>query len=620
MSIKRKPCKKRVKATIPKINNIGDLIAMSKSRIKYPNINMEMLWRIEPILVDINEMIGMDRLKESLVYQILFFLQDFIDTNDNFLHTLIVGEPGTGKCLGENTQVKMSDFTYANSQDIKAGDCLLGWDSTPRTVLSTCKGFGKLYDIILYDNGVIYHQFTVNSSHILSLINDNSEEKVELSVVQYLELKNPSVMRAYRVPIKKTNPIDLDFHIDHHTMGYILATISKQVDGWYIYNYDQIEMRQRLFQNNIIDDNETVLTVFFDVYKDDILSNIIPQDYLHGTQEELLELLEGLVLGFDSLVIYKNVSNPLIHQIVTLCDSLCIDYSYSKSSTNFTVNSKDTAEEYIKLNIRSLVPNQYLKYKFTIKEIDAGPYYGFELDGDKHFLLEHNIVTHNTTIAKHIGEMYKALGILSPTAVFKIGKRDDFIAEYLGQTAVKTRALLESCLGGVLFIDEAYSLGSGDRNKDSYSKEAVDTLTAFLSENNDRFCCIIAGYDDDIRNCLFNINKGLERRFQWVHHIDQYSPKDLAKIFFKIVDEMEWKTDITEEFMTNLVATNKSLFKNNGGDMCNIVIKCKMSHAKRVFNTEETKYIITQEDVMEALKLYQDMSIKDDQYWTTMFV
>ena len=93
--------------------------------------------------------------------------------------------------------------------------------------------------------------------------------------------------------------------------------------------------------------------------------------------------------------------------------------------------------------------------------------------------------------------------------IFKIAKREDFVGEYLGQTAIKTKKLLKSCLGGVLFIDEAYALGPGQKDRDSFSKEAIDTLNAFLSENKDNFCCIIAGYENDIKmkiSFLFSIS------------------------------------------------------------------------------------------------------------------
>jgi SpoVK/Ycf46/Vps4 family AAA+-type ATPase len=149
-----------------------------------------------------------------------------------------------------------------------------------------------------------------------------------------------------------------------------------------------------------------------------------------------------------------------------------------------------------------------------------------------------------TSVAEIIGNIYRRIGILSQNGSFTIAKREDFIAPYLGQTAIKTRVLLESCIGGVLFIDEAYSLGSGQQDKDSFSKEAIDTLNAFLSEHKKDFCCIIAGYAEEIQKCFFQVNMGLTRRFPWVHRIDPYSSLELALIFRKKVKEVGWEMNV----------------------------------------------------------------------------
>jgi len=109
--------------------------------------------------------------------------------------------------------------------------------------------------------------------------------------------------------------------------------------------------------------------------------------------------------------------------------------------------------------------------------------------------------TGKTTVAKILGDLYKNLGILNyeEKSTFRIARRDDLIGKYLGHTAIKTRQLLESCIGGVLLIDEAYSLGPGQQDRDSFSKEAIDTINEFLSEHKHDFCCIIAGYEEQIK-------------------------------------------------------------------------------------------------------------------------
>lgn len=222
--------------------------------------------------------------------------------------------------------------------------------------------------------------------------------------------------------------------------------------------------------------------------------------------------------------------------------------------------------------------------------------------------------TGKTTVAKIIGQIYKGLGILSPTSTFKIAYRDDFIAGYLGQTAIKTRKLLKSCIGGILFIDEVYSLAPRQSDKDSFSKEALDTLTAFLSEHKNDFCCIAAGYENDIKECFFSMNQGLERRFPWIHRIEEYTSTDLCDIFMKMIKDLKWDTAFSKEFMVKSLEEHKDLFKNAGGDIETFISKCKMLHSKRVFSLgQEHKFVFTEEDIKNTLKYIIQTKPKEEE-------
>lgn len=203
-----------------------------------------------------------------------------------------------------------------------------------------------------------------------------------------------------------------------------------------------------------------------------------------------------------------------------------------------------------------------------------------------------------STVAKIIGRIYQAMGILSQDGPFKTAYRDDFIAEYVGHTAIKTRKLLKSCLGGVLFIDEVYSLSPGDKDKDTFAQEALDTLTAFLSEHKNDFCCIAAGYENDIYNRFFRGNDGLERRFTHSHRIEEYTPKELGLIFYKKVNDIKWDVSFNIDFISKIIKDNKKFFKYAGGDIETFIGKCKMVHAKRIFNMEQKhRFIITNKDI-----------------------
>lgn len=213
--------------------------------------------------------------------------------------------------------------------------------------------------------------------------------------------------------------------------------------------------------------------------------------------------------------------------------------------------------------------------------------------------------TGKTEIAKIMGEIYSKMGVLSKGA-FKKVTRSDLIAGYLGQTALKTTRVIEECLGGVLFIDEAYALGSTDK-KDSFSKECIDTLCEALSNHKENLMVIIAGYETELNECFFSNNQGLNSRFTWRFKTDDYTTKDLCEIFIKMIKDVDWKID--EKIITPAWFEKKmEYFKYFGRDMETLLSKVKIAHSKRVFSLAETegcmKKVITAKDLDNGFELY----------------
>ena len=208
-----------------------------------------------------------------------------------------------------------------------------------------------------------------------------------------------------------------------------------------------------------------------------------------------------------------------------------------------------------------------------------------------------------TTVGKILAEIYCSMGFLK-TDHFRVVSRADFVAGYLGQTALKTEKLLRNSLGGVLFIDEAYSLGTMDKHDDSFSKECIDTINKFLSENTKNFIMIIAGYKEDLEHSFFSANEGLRRRFPWVYDIKNYTPKNLKDIFMYQVRKTGWDFDdtVTDEFIERVF--NENLFNNNGGDTLILFDKAKICHSRRVFGKhKKTKKILNSVDIENGLEL-----------------
>jgi SpoVK/Ycf46/Vps4 family AAA+-type ATPase len=211
--------------------------------------------------------------------------------------------------------------------------------------------------------------------------------------------------------------------------------------------------------------------------------------------------------------------------------------------------------------------------------------------------------TGKTEVAKIIGAIFSKLGILTK-GTFKKVTRSDLIAGYLGQTALKTRDVIKECLGGVLFIDEAYALGNEEK-RDSFSKECIDTLCEAASDNKDNLMIIIAGYEEELNNCFFSYNPGLQSRFTWRFKTNEYTGLDLYNIFLKKVQDGEWSLAENSDINEKWFEKNKDKFKGFGRDIETLFAKTKIAHSRRVFCLEEgKKKKITLQDLDKGLEVF----------------
>ena len=135
--------------------------------------------------------------------------------------------------------------------------------------------------------------------------------------------------------------------------------------------------------------------------------------------------------------------------------------------------------------------------------------------------------TGKTTIARLMARVYHSLGILSRGQLVE-ADRSGLVAGYVGQTAIKTRKVIDSALGGVLFIDEAYALNGGGAN--DFGQEAIDTLLKAMEDHRDDLVVIVAGYDG-LMDAFIRSNPGLESRFNRFLHFADYTEEELLAIF-----------------------------------------------------------------------------------------
>lgn len=221
-----------------------------------------------------------------------------------------------------------------------------------------------------------------------------------------------------------------------------------------------------------------------------------------------------------------------------------------------------------------------------------------------HMVFNGNPGTGKTTVARIIGKIFSEEKILSDKENFVEAQRNDLIGEYVGQTAPKTQRVINKALGGVLFIDEAYSIASyiSDEAGRDYGAECIATLLKGMEDHRDELCVIFAGYTDEMERML-NVNPGFESRIQFVINFPDYTAEELYMIFKGLCKKEEYKiaSNIKKHLVEYFEIAKKSKNFSNARFVRSLFEKMKIEQANRIINKKENRNLVKLEDVLKAI-------------------
>ncbi len=555
---------------------------------------------LEEILKELDSLIGLGKIKHKVREYVdyLSFLQlrkekGFEDEEEVVLHSVFTGNPGTGK----TTVVKLLGRIYnalgllskGHVHAVESTDLVSGYvrqsGKDTKEIIEKARG-----GILFIDEAYMLFKAGATTDFgmeaIAALITEMSDGKGDIAIMMAGYPKEMEEMLKSNPGLKSR--IRNYFHFDDYSPDELLeiaqfaaekrkvefspAALEKArkiiTDG---YRLRDLSFGNARFVNSIVDEAKMNLGI-----------RMVKEKKQHQITKKMLSLLEAEDIEDIN---EQQKKDKLV---------LKIDEDLLKSAME-ELNSL-TGLENIKQEVNDLV-----KLTRYYKEMNRDILNAFSM----HSIFTGNPGTGKTTVARIMGKIFKSLGLLERGHLIE-ADGSDLIAGFLGQSALKTKELIEKAMGGILFVDEAYAITEGYHNE--FGKKAVATLVKQMEDHRKEFGLIVAGYTQNMEEFLES-NPGLKSRFERTFQFMDFSEKELFIVAMNMLKQKGLKPDARAEahlqaYLTHLY-TNRNKFFGNARSVRSIIEKAfrnqelRMASISKDKRTPELLRTLILEDVLE---------------------
>ena len=462
---------------------------------------------IEDILRDLDRYIGMDEVK-SAVREMAYSVQNAMQRAERGLgeqekmsmHIILTGNPGTGKTtIARKLGEILASVGYLDSGHVvevdRAKMVSPYQGETPKVVDRLCdKAMG----------GILFVDEAYTLEKLMKRMEDDRGKFIVIAAGYRMEMEN-----LFRINPGFRSRFNYFLDIKDYTpdqLFQIMLVFAK--DKKYIFSKEGEELAKKM------------ITEMYNSRDKDFANGRTMRSLFDQICKKQAQRLQG-----------ASIANMTNEELMTIKEE-DIPYEAPKSV--------DISDCLAKLDglvgltaVKKEVSNLASFLNLQIKRGETNTFQG------KHYVFTGNPGTGKTTVARIMADVFKTLGIVAKGQLVE-ADRSKLVAGFSGQTAIKTNQLVDQAMGGVLFIDEAYTLKSGDG--DTFGSEAIDTLLKRLEDDRGKFICIVAGYTDQMHDFI-DSNPGLKSRFTQTIHFDDYTPDELTEIFLNMAKGKNFNVD-----------------------------------------------------------------------------